>query len=323
MIMRPATPEERKKFYQEEWSKRDLPDFILHTLSMREFGFDLDGSGPSHRYNQFMTPEQLEEFLKFRAPYSAYASVALYEKPRRREGWIKADLVFDIDAKDLPIKPCGCPRGKVCELCIGEAKKIAGEFADVLKGDLGFRNIKFVYSGRGFHIRVFDEAAMTLEHNERQQLVNYVTGGVVPSEPSLSLGYPLVFRKHASRVLAQLNENRLQEAIKSRQIVVKVMKFKKEMAENLREGKIEEILNLKGIGAGTFERLLELLARINSEFTDGKVTVDTKRILRLPSSLHSGVSRKCMVIKNLDKFSPDDAIPKFLAEAEENGPHNG
>jgi len=322
MIMRQATPEERKRFYQEEWSKRDLPDFILHTLSMREFGFDLDGSGPNNRYNQFMTPEQLEEFLKFRTPYSAYASVALYEKPRRREGWIKADLVFDIDAKDLPLKPCGCPQGKVCELCIDEAKRVAGEFAEVLKGDLGFRNIKFVYSGRGFHIRIFDDGAMTLEHNERQQLIHYVTGGVIPTDLSLALGYSKVFRERAAKVLAQLDENRLRDTVRSKQVLQRVLKFKDQIVTNLKEGKIEEILSLKGIGAGTFERLLELLARTNSEFTDGKVTVDTKRILRLPSSLHSGVSRKCMVIKNLDRFTPDDAVPKFLKEVEGNEPHD-
>jgi DNA primase small subunit len=317
IVMRQATPEERRRFYQEEWSRRDLPDFILHTLSLREFGFDLDGTGPSHRYNQFMTPEQLEDFLRFRAPYSAYASVALYEKPRQREGWVKADLVFDIDAKDLPLKPCGCPQGQVCEVCIEEAKRIAGEFAEVLKGDLGFRNLSFVYSGRGFHIRVFDEAAMVLEHSERQQLVQYVTGGVIPSDLTMVLGYSRVFRERAAKTLERLGEGELREAAKSGQVLRRLLEFKDKIVASMKRGEIEEITSLKGIGTETFERLLALLAKLNSELTDGKVTVDTKRILRLPSSLHSGVSRKCVVVKNLEEFSPDDAVPRFLREAAE------
>ena len=314
MIMRPATPEEIKRFYREEWNKKDLPDFITHTLSLREFEFDLDGSGPSHRYNQFLTLEQLEEFLRVRAPYSAYASVALYENPRKREGWLKADLVFDIDAKDLPVKPCGCPKGQVCYKCIEQAKQVALEFADVLRRDLGFRQIVFVYSGRGFHIRVLDEFAMRLEHNERQQLVSYVTGAVVPTDLSLALGYSKVFRERAAKLLRLMNEEKLREVVK-RRAFKNLLRFKDQIVQYLLEGRVDDILSLEGIGAGTLEALLTGLARINSEFTDGKVTVDTKRILRLPSSLHSGVSRKCMVIKNLDSFTPDDAVPRFLLEA--------
>lgn len=316
MIMRPATPEERRRFYREEWNKQDLPDFIVHTLSLREFGFDLDGSGPNHRYNQFMTPEQLEEFLRFQAPHSAYASVALYENPRKREGWLKADLVFDIDAKDLPVKPCGCSEGKVCEICIHEAKQIAAEFADVLRRDLGFRQIKFVYSGRGFHIRVLDESAMSLEHNERQQLVQYVTGEVIPTDLTLALGYSRVFRERSANLLNRLKEDELKRVVRSPKALRSLMRFKDKVVEDLKAGRINEILSLEGIGAGTLDRLLEALAKLNSEFTDGKVTVDTKRILRLPSSLHSGVSRKCMVVKDLERFTPDVAVPRFLMEAE-------
>ncbi|MGZ7120201.1 MAG: DNA primase catalytic subunit PriS, partial [Methanobacterium sp.] len=46
-----------------------------------------------------------------------------------------------------------------------------------------------------------------------------------------------------------------------------------------------------------------------------KVTIDLKRILRLPSSLHSMVSMKCMEVKNIDSFDPfKDAVPKFVLE---------
>ncbi|MFN4133205.1 MAG: DNA primase catalytic subunit PriS [Candidatus Hadarchaeales archaeon] len=314
MLMREATREERQLFYREEWTRRELPDFIRQTLSLREFGFDLDGSGPSHRYNQFMTVDQLEEFLKNMAPYSAYASVALYERPTKREGWLKAELALDIDAKDLPLKSCSCTEGKVCESCIYQARDVALEFIDTLRGDLGFRNIITSYSGRGFHIRILDEAAMQLESAERNQFVTYVAGGAVPSNLSLLLGYSKVFRERAARTLERLDEERLAAEVGVRRTLTKLLQEKPNIVNSLRSGRADEIFSLEGLGAETITKLLSALAKLNSEFTDGKVTVDTKRILRLPSSLHSGVSMKCMVVKNLESFNIDDAIPKFVRE---------
>jgi DNA primase small subunit len=317
MELRKATPEERKLFYTEEWNKREIPDFILHTLSLREFGFDLDGTGPSHRYNQFITVEQLENFLRDRAPYSAFASVALYERPSAREGWLKSELALDIDAKDLPLKACGCLEGNVCERCIDEARRIAMEFAETLAGDLDLRNIHFVYSGRGFHIRVTDEAVMGLEQNERGQIVEYITGGLIPTDITMALGYSKVFRERVARTFSALDEEKLLKVRGMRkQLVQRLMTEKERALVAIRNGRLNELSSLRGIGEKTFRQLLEFLARTNLGFTDGKVTIDTKRILRLPSSLHSGVCMKCTLVRDIEKFRLDDAIPKFVREAE-------
>jgi DNA primase small subunit len=57
------------------------------------------------------------------------------------------------------------------------------------------------------------------------------------------------------------------------------------------------------------------VAKINAGIVDGKVTVDLKRILRLPSSLHSKVSMICCVVGNPDTFDPlNDAVPLFVRE---------
>lgn len=315
--MREATPEERKLFYKEEWNKREIPDFILHSLSLREFGFDLDGTGPSHRYNQFITVEQLENFMRDRAPYSAFASVALYERPSAREGWLKSELVFDIDAKDLPLKSCGCPPGSVCERCIDDARKVAIEFGETLAGDLDMRNLNFSYSGRGFHIRITDEAIMGLEQNERGQIVEYITGSVVPTDLMMALGYSRVFRERAARTFDALDEEKLLAIKGMKRPLAQRLIFEKERAlEAIRKGRFEEISSFEGMGPKTFRSLLDFLTRLNSGFTDGKVTIDTKRILRLPSSLHSGVSMKCMLVRDIEHFQLEDAVPKFVRERE-------
>ncbi len=315
MEMREATPEERKRFYAEEWNKREIPDFISHTLSLREFGFDLDGSGPSHRYNQFLTADNLGNFLQNRAPYSVFASVALYERPSAREGWLKSELALDIDAKDLPFKYCRCSLGKVCENCIGLAREVVKQFAEVLVGDLGLRKIDFVYSGRGFHIRVNDDAVTTLEGNERAQIVDYLTGGMIPADVTIAQGYPKVFRERVARTFEAMNEEKFLEVKGIRKpLADKLLKEKTRALELIRGGKLENLSGLVGMGPKTFRQLLEFMTRTNLGFTDGKVTIDTKRILRLPSSLHSGVSMKCMVIRDIDRFRLEDAVPNFVHE---------
>jgi DNA primase small subunit len=313
--VRESTPEERRGFYAEEWNKHDLPDSILHTLSLREFGFDLDGSGPSNRYNQFITVEQLADFLRNRAPYAAYASVALYEQPSMRKGWLKSELVFDVDAKDLPLRTCACSGQSICEHCLDQARMVAIQLAETMRTDLDMHNIYFVYSGRGFHVRVTDEAVMTLEQTERAQLVEYITGSVIPTDVTMALGYSRIFRNRIARTFESLDEQRLLQVQGMRKALAKrLFEEKEKVLASIRNDRLKDLEGFEGLGPKTFRQLLEFLARLNLEFTDGKVTIDTKRILRLPSSLHSGVSMRCMVVRDMEHFSPEQAVPKFMRE---------
>ena len=62
-----------------------------------------------------------------------------------------------------------------------------------------------------------------------------------------------------------------------------------------------------------YDKLTRMIAGINRELCDTKVSIDTKRILRLPSTLHYKVSMKCTSIKNIENFDPlDKAVPKFI-----------
>ena len=71
----------------------------------------------------------------------------------------------------------------------------------------------------------------------------------------------------------------------------------------------------QAIGPRRYKDMVNAMARVNLATIDAKVTIDLKRILRLPSSLHSKVSMKCVEVKNPETFDPfKHAVPKFVYE---------
>ncbi|MDY9923123.1 DNA primase catalytic subunit PriS [Methanobacterium sp.] len=319
MDLKPATPNERRQYYREEWDVNDIPEFIRKTLTQREFGFDHMGRGPNDRYRVFQNTDYLRKFMRYRTPFAAYSSVAFYHKPRRRDGWIKAELVFDVDAKDIPIRSCGCEN--VCEICLNQAKDIVHGLIDTIRGDLGLSDIHVVYSGRGYHIRVLDDKVMGMDSDVRSQIVKYLVGSDVPrSEYSshgmkynlehftVPFGYPQVFTDRVKQALLNLNlDTEIDEV--SKDIKKAVIKHRELLSED------QWGLFRKEIGPVRYARLVKGIASLNLTLVDAKVSIDLKRILRLPSSLHSGVSMKSTLIKNLETFDPfQDAVPKFVYE---------
>ena len=108
--------------------------------------------------------------------------------PNKERGWQKSELVFDVDAKDVPIRTCDCGEGEVCPHCLNQAKEIVLMIRDVLKGEMGLKNINMIYSGRGYHVRVIDDDVMEASSELRGQIVQYVIGAKMP-DLSNSLGF--------------------------------------------------------------------------------------------------------------------------------------
>ncbi len=317
-----ATLRERRQYYREEWSVDDLPDFISKEITKREFGFDHNGRGPNDRYKVFKGTDSLKKFLRYKAPFAAYISVAFYNNPAKRQDWQKAEFIFDVDAKDIPIRSCQCDG--VCETCLGEAKDIVNNLIDTLKDDLGLKNIHLIYSGRGYHIRILDEEIMTEGSELRGELLKYVAGAEVPNTQfsnvnlsnklfnfehfSIPIGYPKVFTKRVkyniehlvgNEKIDEINDNLMKDIIKHRHLL-----------DNNQWG-----LFKNNIGPRRYKKLTKAMARTNLETIDAKVSIDLKRILRLPSSLHSKVSMKCVEVKNRETFDPfKKAVPKFVYE---------
>nr|AAC27713.1 primase small subunit homolog [thermophilic archaeon 'Bonch-Osmolovskaya'] len=337
-LFREATKEERAKYYRGEWSAKRLPEFIVETLENREFGFDHTGEGPSDRKNVFLDVRDLEDYMKATAPYAVYSSVALYEEPREMEGWLGAELVFDIDAKDLPLRRCQHihEHGKVCPICLEDAKELARDTLIVLKEDFGFESVHVIYSGRGYHIRVLDDWRWPSDGKAREKILAYVSAAeeldykkdVQSNKIMLSSGYYRVFRIRFGYFLKRISENHLRNfGLSEKQI--------KDVLENIDKIYNDFVLNAKspniafpsslrrppkkGLHKSGLMILLNSSSTFSKAYFDGRVTVDVKRILRLPSSLHSKVGFITTYIGpdegKLERFNPfEDAVPRFRRE---------
>jgi DNA primase small subunit len=326
---REATPEERRRYYTEEWRLEDVPEFLLESVGKREFGFDNDGRGPRNRYNRFPTPEHLERYLHQAAPYAAYCSISYYARPEKREGYEKAELVFDLDAKDLPAKHC-CGEGKVCATCLERAKGLVLDIKETLEGNLAIQDVYTVYSGRGYHLRILDEELMEMEDPERAFILDYVRGSIVPigqkdtkrgRDPTVyASGYSEVFQQRFGDILHHLDVGDAQKLGLGPRKASAFLARREEVTRYLQKGiplskAYRALVQVLG-GEKEARAFWENAGRMYiSLFLDAKVTVDVKRILRLPSSLHSKVSMKCMLVPDLDRFDPlRDAVPRFVSE---------
>ncbi|CAB49106.1 DNA primase catalytic subunit PriS [Pyrococcus abyssi] len=328
MLLREVTKEERKEFYSNEWNAKQIPDFILQNLDKREFGFDHTGEGPSDRKNSYTDVRDLEDYIKATAPYAVYSSVAFYEKPQEMEGWLGAELVFDIDAKDLPLRRCNHEPGKVCPICLNDAKEIARDTLIVLKEELGFEDVHVVYSGRGYHIRVMDGWALSLDSKSRERILSFISASEIEDHSEfrkmllerrgwfvLNHGYPRVFRLRFGYFILRVKVEHLINFGIRKNIAKRILDNKETIYEEfVRKGILAAFPD--GVGIESLAKLFALSTRFSKAYFDGRVTVDLKRILRLPSTLHSKVGLIAKYIGNNERdvmrFNPfKHAVPKF------------
>ena len=195
---------------------------------------------------------------------------------------------------------------------------------DTLQGDLGLKNIHLIYSGRGYHIRILDERMMDASSELRSEVLKYVAGAEVPKSQfvnneisnqafnfehfSIPVGYHKVFTDRVKYNIQHMVGNEKLDGINPK--LMKDIMASRHYLENDEWGYFKS-----DIGPRRYKNLVEAMARVNLATIDAKVSIDLKRILRLPSSLHSKVSMKCMEVKNRETFDPfSKAVPKFVYE---------
>ncbi|HEX6282428.1 MAG TPA: DNA primase small subunit domain-containing protein, partial [Nitrososphaera sp.] len=187
-------------------------------MQQREFGYMHFGQAGMLRHLSFKSMKELDAMLVREAPSDVYCSNAYYrfptQQPMQEKQWLGADLIFDIDGKDLgmPCVPshsysvcincgnasppqqeeerssyscssCGYKKADYvsipCSKCIDSSKKEARRLIEFLLEDIGLEHsaIQIYFSGNnGFHVHINDNACLSLDSQARSDLVSYLSG---------------------------------------------------------------------------------------------------------------------------------------------------
>ena len=297
-------------------------------IDQREFGYAQFGMHGMVRHLSFKSTGELVATLLKEVPSDVYCSNALYRfptLPMQEKQWLGADLIFDIDGKDLglPCVPshsypvctacgqasppaegeysCGACGGKKadrvsipCGKCIEGSKKEARLLLDFLSGDLGIdrQNIDAYFSGNnGFHFHVRDDSYRPLDSQARSDLVGYIAGvGLLAESVGVrkAPGSDEAFVKFPRSGLA--------------------LGWRKKVADKLKIDtssiiKLGNIAKEKGGYAG-FKAELDKMTKEMGARIDPQVTTDVHRVFRMPGTLNSKSGLAKQKCGDLDSFDP-------------------
>ena len=322
-----------KQYYFDHFNLIHVPD----RSSEREFGYKKFNSGMI-RHISLKTDKDLRLMLMTNVPSDVFCSNAYYSFPNLSMGekdWKEADLIFDIDAKDLNLScrkehtcikclSCNevsliqdiCPKCKSnkldfvslpCQNCISSLKKETLNLIKILTTDLQIRreNILVSFSGNdGFHLYVANSAYNTLGSKERSDLSDYImfrraipeAFGFKKANPSRSLLPELAEPGWRGRVAADLFGSK----------------------SNRSKG----VTKIISDGYYAYRQRLEEMGKNSIGIRiDPNVTVDIHRIFRLEGSLNSKSGLTKLACENIEKFSPytdacliDDKSVEVLAK---------
>ncbi|SFR60765.1 DNA primase small subunit PriS [Halogeometricum limi] len=301
----------------------------------REWGYIPWSAGGTTmvRHQSLLDVGDLGDFLTRTAPRHVYFSSARFTDPGAgtmdEKGWQSADLVFDLDADHLPgVDPETTSYADMLDACKDDLLKLL----DVLDDDFAFEETQVVFSGgRGYHVHVRDESVRGLDSEARREVVDYVRAidldveGLVGTESNRGTTRR-VLRRHGGwgkRVHDRLLE--LAENLREMEDADALDRLQE--LQGIGEGRAKTILgqvhnNFDAIREGNVEAggpgtriLVDALAReaVAEETApiDEPVTTDTKRLIRLPGSLHGGSSLRVRTLERdeIEAFDPlSDAV---------------
>ncbi len=298
--MSPGTKREAlKDYYTSVFDVNNLRQVIdFNTFSTREFGF-VSLNGKFFRNHSFEEPKELQDFMIDRCPTDAYIG-AVYDEPPSRENpihkleWIGHELVFDIDLNDYDAVRkyvCDCTgAGQVCIRCWQLINVSIIMIDETLRQDFGMNDIVWLFSGRrGVHAWVRDRVGFNLDRDQRQSIIDYLS--VVRGDDETArvqdrtkLSYD--FRKRIESTVYEyyLKDVRRKDLIElglsgsAASSIIKQLKHQ--------EGRVDKNFardfNYRLNKANKYEEIIRRWApRI-----DHKVSIDLRRLLRMPTSIH-------------------------------------
>lgn len=310
-----------RDYYSAEFQLEAVAKIVdFSNFSTREFGF-MSLSEKFFRNISFENPKALLDFLIDRTPLHAYVG-AVYSDPPSREtpihtlNWEGHELVFDIDLNEYDAVRqyvCDCQGpDQVCLRCwqlINLAIRIIDE---TLRLDFGMEQIFWLFSGRrGVHGWVIDDVGFTLNQEQRMSIIDYLS--VIHGEDDRAriedrskIRYD--FRKRLEHTIFKffLRNVRHKDLLGlgfSSRIASDIMKQLK-----FQEGRIDEnlskSLNRRLANINKYDEILRRWApRI-----DHKVSIDLRRLLRLPYSIHGKTGRVAHILNSnvIFDFNPEE-----------------
>ena len=293
------------------------------------------GSGTTMvRHRSLYDLGDIDTFFADTAPRHAYFSAARYDDPgastMSQKGWRSADLVFDLDADHLPsVNPTEASYAEMLAAC----KDALVRLLSFLEDDFGFDDLTVVFSGgRGYHVHVRDEDVHTLDSTARREVVDYVRAIDLDVD---GLIRTVADRGTTKRVLqteggwgVRVHEALVEYARDLRAMDESAARDRLMELDGIGEGRAETILgafernpdavregNVEAGGPGVRRLVAALVSRVTATETapiDEPVTTDTRRLIRLPGTLHGGTGLVVTPIDRdeLDEFDPlRDAVP--------------
>jgi len=180
--MRPSTLEERREFYEGEFNLNGVRDWLGRWPGKVVFAVIIG------RHTRIYPPEYEEDALatilieNYRSledvrgwileflPESVYYDRNVYDEDGRVLG---QELAFDVDPENFTCPIHGSLEDKMrrgqglsfCELEFDMARRETIRLYEALSEN--FKELRVIYSGRGFHVHVFDEDASSWSYEER------------------------------------------------------------------------------------------------------------------------------------------------------------
>ncbi len=322
-------------------------------LKSREWMFIPFGPGKPIRHKGFSNLDEVRQFICSSPFHSCFYSTAYWKKPYELKmsdkGWLGADLIFDLDGDHLPgVTDRDFPA--MIEVIQEQAWTLWNDF---LEPDFGFKEeyLQVTFSGhRGFHLHYRDPKYFHLDSESRRELVSHIRGEGVEVTDVLSrasgesaVGWPLRINSGISSVISKLDTiyegnakmlnsvtSNLQEmldregikGLRGKSSIEKLAELLQ--AENRRERVLEGRFTALNNHALLFQNILKADAGVvlgSAGETDEVVTIDTRRQIRWPGSLHgkSGMRVTEFPLSRLDPESSNafDCLSEGIALSRE------
>ena len=305
-----------KQYYFDHFDSIHVPD----RSQEREYGYKKFNSGMI-RHISLKTDKDLHFMLMTNVPSDVFCSNAYYSFPNlpmAEKDWKEADLIFDIDAKDLNLScrkdhtcikciSCGeisllqdvCPKCKSnkldllslpCQNCISGVKKEVLNLIKILTNDLQIddENVRISFSGNeGFHLYVANSFYNQLGSKERGDLIDYIMfRRAIPERFGFKKENP-----------SRLSFPELDEAGWRGRVAKELFGSKSKRSK--------AITKIISNGYFAYQQILEEMGKHSIGIKiDPNVTVDIHRIFRLEGSLNSKSGLAKLACENIEKFNP-------------------